>query len=101
MVKKIDKNSVRKAKQKRIRATLSGTTIGGIKANLKAPGVTVKYTFYVHNTGEYDAFLNSITHENVTGQNAPKICTAVDTTTTTSSVLKFSNGNAMFLRTVM
>lgn len=26
MVKKIDKNSVRKAKQKRIRATLSGTT---------------------------------------------------------------------------
>lgn len=68
-------------------ATLTGTTISGIQANLKAPGDTVTYTFYVHNTGEYDAYLNSITHENVTGQNAPKVCTAVDTTNTTSSLV--------------
>lgn len=68
-------------------ATLSGTTISGIKGNFKTPGDTVKYTFYVHNTGEYDAFLNSITHENVTGQNAPKVCTAVNTENTTAALV--------------
>lgn len=68
-------------------ATLTGTTISGIKANLKVPGDTVKYTFYVHNTGEYDAFLNSITHENVSGQNAPKVCAAVSPTITTASLV--------------
>ena len=68
-------------------ATLSGTTISGIKGNLKTPGDTVKYTFYVHNTGEYDAFLNSITHENVTGQNSPKVCTAVNPENTTAALV--------------
>lgn len=68
-------------------ATLSGTAISGIKANLTAPGETVTYTFYVRNTGEYDAFLNSITFENVSGASAPKVCTAVDPTKTTASLV--------------
>ena len=59
-------------------ATLAGTTVSGLKANLTAPGESVSYTFYVHNTGEYDAFLNSITFENVAGGSAPKTCTACE-----------------------
>lgn len=68
-------------------ATLAGTTVSGIKANLTAPGETVSYTFYTHNTGEYDAFLNSITFENVAGQSAPKVCAAVDQANTTASLV--------------
>ena len=68
-------------------ATLAGTTISGIKANLTTPGESVSYTFYVHNTGEYDAFLNSITFENVAGEASPKVCTAVDPTKTTASLV--------------
>ena len=68
-------------------ATLSGTTVSGIKANLTTPGESVSYTFYVHNTGEYDTFLNSITFENVAGGSAPKTCTAVDPTKTTAALV--------------
>lgn len=68
-------------------ATLAGTAISGIKANLTTPGETVTYTFYVRNTGEYDAFLNSITFENVSGASAPKVCTAVDPSKTTASLV--------------
>lgn len=68
-------------------ATLAATTVSGIKANLTAPGETVSYTFYVRNTGEYDAYLNSITYKNVSGETASKVCAAVDTTNTTASLV--------------
>ena len=68
-------------------ATLTGTTLSGIKANFSTPGDTVTYTFYVHNTGEYDAYLNSITFENASGQSAPKVCTAEDKANTTASLV--------------
>ena len=68
------------------KATLdnSGTTpkITGLKANFSAPGQSATYTFYVHNTGQYQAFLKSITFENATGGNSPKVCTKVDATAT-------------------
>ena len=67
-------------------ATVSGTTVSGIKANLTSPGESVSYTFYVHNSGEYEAFLNSITFENVAGENSPKVCVAKDSTTSEALV---------------
>lgn len=68
-------------------ATLSGTTVSGLVANFTEPGQSVTYTFYAHNSGEYEAFLNSITFANVTGKTAPKVCTAVDETNTTASLV--------------
>ncbi len=50
-------------------ATLSATTISGLKANFTAPGQTVKYSFYAYNDGEFLAYLNSV---NLGG----KTCTA-------------------------
>lgn len=63
-------------------ATLTGTAITGIKANLTEPGEKVTYTFYVHNTGKYNAYLNAITFANTSGGNSPKACTAVDANAT-------------------
>lgn len=50
-------------------------TITGLKANFTEPGQTVTYSFYAHNNGKYDAFLNSVTFENVTGESTAKVCT--------------------------
>lgn len=41
-------------------ASISGTTISGLKANFTAPGQTVTYTFYAHNVGQYDAYLRDV-----------------------------------------
>ena len=52
-------------------------TITGLKANFTAPGQSVTYTFYAHNAGEYEAFLNSILiNETSEGSGKTKICTA-------------------------
>lgn len=42
-------------------ASISGTTISGLKANFTAPGQSVTYTFYAHNAGQYDAYLRNVT----------------------------------------
>ena len=34
------------------------------------------YSFYAHNAGKYDAFLNAVTYANVDGDTATKVCTA-------------------------
>jgi hypothetical protein len=39
------------------------------------------YKFYAYNAGELNSFLKSIVFENVTGQNATKVCTASAGTT--------------------
>ena len=43
----------------------------------------VVYTFYAHNSGEYDAFIKSVTYANVTGKSESKVCTAGSGTTET------------------
>ena len=52
----------------------SGTmpTISGLKANFTAPGQSVTYTFYVHNTGDYTAYLKNIIFENASGKSSHK-----------------------------
>ena len=59
-------------------ATLTGTTITGIKANFTEPGQSVTYTFNTYNNSAFLAYLNSITFKNVTGSDpaATKVCTA-------------------------
>lgn len=50
-------------------------TISGLKANFTEPGQKVTYSFYAHNAGKYDAFLNAITYANVDGDTTTKVCT--------------------------
>ena len=59
----------------------SNPTVSGLSATFKEPGQKVTYTFYAHNAGEYDAFLNSISFNNVSSGDAPKKCTAGGGTT--------------------
>ena len=68
-------------------ATIQGQKITGLNANFTAPGQSVTYTFYIHNTGEYEAFLKTISFENVEGQSSPKVCVADDPQTTTASLV--------------
>ena len=68
-------------------ATVSGSRISGLKANLTQPGQSVSYTFYVHNEGEYDAYLNAIIFSNVEGQSSPRYCVATDPQTTTAALV--------------
>ena len=42
-------------------ATISGTTISGLKANFTRPGQSVSYTFYAHNASSYIAYLRNVT----------------------------------------
>ena len=51
-------------------------TITGLKANFTEPGQKVTYSFYAHNAGKYDAYLNNVTYANVSGKTATKVCTA-------------------------
>lgn len=52
-------------------------TISGLSAVFTEPGQEVSYTFYVHNTGQYNAFLKSIIYQNSTDGTSPKVCKAV------------------------
>ncbi len=59
-------------------ATISDTTISGLKANFTVPKQSVTYTFYAHNVGLYIAYLRSINF------NDGKSCAATSTNTTIS-----------------
>ena len=50
--------------------------ITGLGAVFTAPGQKVVYTFYAANTGEYDAFLKSISFGNASTGTSPRVCTA-------------------------
>ena len=50
-------------------------TISGLAATFTEPGQKVVYTFYAHNSGEYEAFLKSVTYANVTGKSESRVCT--------------------------
>ena len=52
------------------------STVQGLNANFTAPGGSATYSFYVGNSGEYDAYLRAINFNNVTGSNLNKVCTA-------------------------
>ena len=61
-------------------------SITNLTAGFTSPGQIVTYTFYVHNSGEYEAFLKNISYANVTGENSSRICTATSQETTDSLV---------------
>ena len=52
------------------------TSISGLNASFTAPGGSVTYSFYVGNSGEYDAYLRAINFNNITGASSNKVCTA-------------------------
>ena len=49
--------------------------ITGLSATFTEPGQKVVYTFYAHNSGEYEAFLKSVTYANVKDAASSKVCT--------------------------
>ena len=55
--------------------------ISNLKATFTEPGQTATYSFYAYNAGEYDAFLKSITFENVSEESSSKVCTPATGTT--------------------
>lgn len=57
-------------------------TIANIQAKFTKPGQEVVYTFYSHNKGKYEAYLDTITYSNVKNQNFFKICYAINPQTT-------------------
>ena len=59
----------------------SNPEIRGLTATFTEPGQDVTYTFYVHNIGEYDAFLKSITYNNAASGSTFRKCTAGGGTT--------------------
>lgn len=62
-------------------------TITDLTAKFTEPGQTVTYTFYAYNSGEYEAFLKSISYANVDGANSPRVCTAKDGQNVTAGLL--------------
>ena len=56
-------------------------TISNLSATFTEPGQTAVYKFYAYNAGELNSFLKRIVFENVTVQNATKVCTASAGTT--------------------
>lgn len=64
-------------------ATISNATaptISGIKVGFTEPGQSAKYSFFAHNAGKYNAFLNNVTFKNVTDANANIVCVAAEGT---------------------
>ena len=59
----------------------SSPEISGLTATFTEPGQDVTYTFYVHNVGEYIAYLKSITYGNAAGGSTFRKCTAGSGTT--------------------
>ena len=55
----------------------SDPTISNLSAVFTEPGQEVSYTFYVHNVGQYNAFLKSIIYGNSSEGTSPKVCKAI------------------------
>ena len=87
VVGKTPTNSDATAGEAEISNTGSTPVISGLTAGFIEPGTSVTYDFYVHNAGEYEGYLKSINFANVDGENNPKICTAVDPSNTTASLV--------------
>lgn len=48
--------------------------IGNVSANFSEPGQSVTYDFFIYNSGEYDAFLNSAIFGSVPNSTLSKVC---------------------------
>lgn len=55
-------------------------TISGIKVEFTEPGQSAKYSFFAHNAGKYNAFLNNVTFKNAKDANANIACVAAEGT---------------------
>ena len=61
-------------------STATAPTISGIKVGFTEPGQSAKYSFFAHNAGKYNAFLNNVTFKNVNDANANIVCVAAEGT---------------------
>lgn len=61
-------------------ATEEGT-IANLQVKFTKPGQEVVYTFYSHNIGKFEAYLDAITYTNVKGWNYFKRCSSVSNNT--------------------
>lgn len=55
--------------------------IRNLSAKFTGPGQTVSYTFYSHNRGNYDAYLKSISFQNIDGKTENKVCAPISSST--------------------
>ena len=62
--------------------------IKDLTATFTGPGQSVKYEFYAYNAGAYNAYLTGIKFNNVDGESSSKVCTAIDSSSVTSSLLE-------------
>lgn len=62
-------------------------TIKNLTATFTGPGESVKYEFYVYNSGAYVAYLTDIKFNNVDGESLPKVCTAIDSSSVTETLM--------------
>lgn len=56
----------------------NGSSSTNINVDFTEPGQSVTYEFFVHNVGQYDAFLNTLTFKNVVDSDSKKICNVVE-----------------------
>lgn len=68
----------------------SGDTpiISDLTASFTGPGESVTYEFYAYNIGAYVAYLREVKFNNVSGESSNKICSAIDSSSVTSSLLE-------------
>ena len=62
--------------------------ISDLTATFTGPGETVKYEFYVYNSGAYVAYLRDVVFKNVSGKSSSKVCTAIDSSSVTDSLMQ-------------
>lgn len=62
--------------------------ISDLTASFTAPGESVKYEFYVYNSGAYVAYLRDIVFKYVDGESSSKVCTAIDSSSATDSLMQ-------------
>lgn len=62
--------------------------ISDLTATFTGPGETVKYEFYVYNSGAYVAYLRDIVFKNVDGESSSKVCTAIDSSSVNATLMQ-------------
>lgn len=63
-------------------------TISDLTASFTGPGESVKYEFYAYNMSGYVAYLREVKFNNVSGETSSKVCSAIDSSSVTSSLLE-------------
>ena len=61
--------------------------IKNLTAKFTGPGESVKYEFYVYNSGAYIAYLTDIKFNHVDGTNLQKVCTPIDSSSVTEALM--------------